>query len=117
MAALRCLSDVRVEAITAGLCRILTALEQVCRLGTHPDVPDPVQITAISNGQHMTGSRHYRGEAVDIRSKSFQSADAKRWFCDELAAALGPRFTVLLESAGQANEHVHVQVRKGTAYP
>lgn len=78
-------------------------------------------ITAGNDSVHGTASRHYRDEAIDIRSKNFISRDAKRDFRAHLENILNLglgklQFRVLLESEDTANEHFHVQVKKGTAF-
>ena len=66
-----------------------------------------VVITSGTDGVHKPTSRHYKGEAVDIRTSNLPKTFQKL-----LSAALGPRFTVLDEG-----DHLHVQPRKGTTYP
>jgi hypothetical protein len=75
------------------------------------DIPatTSVVLTSGSDGAHMAGSKHYTGEAIDIRSSNLVDPEG---FVSLLQAALGPRFYVLLES-----NHIHVQVRKGSKYP
>jgi len=108
------LDDVRFAVIVPATARLLAVLEQLSR--TSPSVPMPLVITAGSNGSHMAHSRHYSGEAVDIRTHNFRGPDAKHAFQRELAAALGAQFTVLLEDEGLSNEHLHAQVRKDHAF-
>ena len=79
---------------------------------TTTDVTELV-ITSINDGQHMEGSRHYKNQAIDIRSKNFPNRDSKRQFRAKLEEMLGPGFRVLLENEGLDNEHFHAQVRKG----
>lgn len=101
---------VRFGVITADLVYLLQA---VLALADRPDVPaEGLVITAGTNGHHMTGSKHYTGQAIDLRSKSFVSRD-KQAFTEALRRQVGPLYTVLLESEGLANEHWHLQRRKG----
>lgn len=79
--------------------------------------PDRLVITAIANGIHSPNSRHYLNEALDLRSNNFPSRESKREFRREFENALGPKFRVLLEGENTLNEHFHVQVKKGEAYP
>lgn len=81
-----------------------------------PYVPSIV-VTSIYDGEHMTNSRHYRGEAIDLRSKNFNTKADKMLFAMNLKDELGPKFTVLFEHEGKLNEHFHVQVKKGLAFP
>lgn len=59
-----------------------------------------VTITSGTDGQHMKGSKHYTGEALDIRLLGEQTADFQR----SLAARLGPTYQLILES-----DHLHVE--------
>jgi hypothetical protein len=66
-------------------------------------------LTSVNDGVHPGGVRpsfHPRGLAFDGRTHNLE---APMIACEELAAALGPDFDVLLESRGSPNEHVHVQ--------
>jgi hypothetical protein len=94
---------------------LLTILDTLYILRTHHLVPaEGLVITSITDGQHMTGSKHYEGRAVDLRSKSFAALD-KEAFTAILRQNLGPLFTVLLEHLGKPAEHWHIQTRKGLA--
>ena len=78
--------------------------------------PTQLVITAISNGVHAENSRHYRSEAMDLRSNNFPSRESKREFRTDLEIELGPKFRVLLENEGKLNEHFHIQVKKGMTF-
>jgi hypothetical protein len=84
-------------------------------------------ITSIYDGTHLPDSRHYLGEAIDIRAKNFNKMAEKIQFRGELESALnthplalaqgaGGSFRVLLENPGGDNEHFHVQVKKGRTF-
>lgn len=77
------------------------------------DYDGEIVITAGTNGTHMSGSKHYSGQAIDIRVHNLPSPEA---IAKKLRDSLGPRFTVLHESPNTPNAHLHVQVRKGTIY-
>jgi hypothetical protein len=79
-------------------------------------LPDALVITSGNDSTHGANSRHYRDEAIDVRSKSFPSRASKLAFVKRLEAALGDRFRVLFENDGTENEHFHVQVRKGQRF-
>lgn len=69
-----------------------------------------------TQGVHMDGSRHYVGEAVDVRSKSM-TMQQKEWFRQALDMALGSRrFYFAIEKPSTPSEHWHIQVKKGTRY-
>lgn len=61
-------------------------------------------VTSINDSKHMTRSRHYDGDAVDLRIWGLTApADvAKR-----LAAVLGPSYTVIFEK-----DHIHAQFNR-----
>lgn len=70
---LRTKEDVRFEVITPALLRILTVLEEISRI-TNIDIT----ITSGSDGTHMTGSKHYQGHAIDIRSRDLSTFQKER---------------------------------------
>jgi hypothetical protein len=103
--------------LTPGLAFILYGLEKFHRQ-KKVNQPDNLWITSIADFKgHVVGSRHYTNEAVDVRSKNFNSREDKRIFRAELEMFLGPFFRVLLENEGGDNEHFHIQVKKGLKYP
>ncbi len=111
---LAALDTVRFTIIVPATIRLLTVLEQLSR--TSPSVPQPLVLTAGTDGVHADHSRHYSGEAVDVRTHNFRGPVAVHAFQRELAAALGPQFTMLYENEGLPNAHLHVQVRKDHVY-
>lgn len=104
--------SVRFGGFTWALCTILDTLLW-CDAHPLPSQPADLVITAASDGTHKKGSKHYTYEALDVRSKSFPTAESKRAFVTKLKAELGENFTVLFESEGQAQEHFHVQKKRG----
>lgn len=93
---------VRFEHDSLALGRILATLLLL-------DHPGTLVITSGSDGTHSPTSRHYRGEALDLRIWNLHDPEAVR---AKIQAALGPKFTALMES-----DHIHVQVKKGGRYP
>lgn len=67
-------------------------------------------VTALRDGSHRVGSRHKQepNTAVDIRSRSLPTMEARYAARDELQEVLGKAFKVLLENPGTPNEHIHV---------
>lgn len=66
-----------------------------------------VVITSGLEGNHMQGSKHFSGEALDFRRPDWPTFDDRasaQAFADQLAADLGARYDVVLEST-----HVHVE--------
>lgn len=67
-------------------------------------------VTALRDGSHRVGSRHKQElcTAVDIRSRSLPTLEARQAARDELQDVLGKAFKVLLENIGTPNEHFHI---------
>jgi hypothetical protein len=89
-------------------------------------MPADLVITAGTNGRHTTGSAHYDGAALDVRSKTFDPV-AKLPFVQKVIGRLGTPVAVdtpsgpgyltqggkwlgILESEGQAQEHFHFEL-------
>lgn len=77
----------------------------------------PLVITAGTNGKHSANSKHYIKEALDIRSHNFPDLSKKNQFVRDMTELLGSKFFIFLEAPDTANEHFHLQVRKGGSYP
>lgn len=60
-------------------------------------------ITSCTDGVHRKGSLHYKGLALDLRTRDFSDADKEKAFA-ELAEALGQAYDTVLEST-----HIHVE--------
>ena len=73
------------------------------------DEPVDVTITSGTDGKHMTGSKHYSGDALDIRSKNFPNAQSKRAFMTAVLMRLGKGYQMILEHEGKAQEHFHCE--------
>jgi hypothetical protein len=104
------------EVLTHPLLYILNSLYEFHRINRDRQ-PGQLVITAMSNGVHMKDSKHYSGEAIDLRSNNFASRELKREFRAGLETYLGPKFRVLLEGETTVNEHFHIQVKKGQSFP
>ncbi len=64
-------------------------------------------ITSCNDSTHKPDSFHYRGLAIDIRTRNyFEDKQALR---SEIAQALGEEFDVLLENLGADSEHIHIE--------
>jgi len=66
-------------------------------------------ITSGSDGTHKPKSKHYLFKAIDLRSKGLTKAQRDK-VTSLLRAKLGPRYLVLLEHPGKANEHLHIEL-------
>lgn len=60
-------------------------------------------ITSARDGKHKDGSLHYRGDAVDVRTRDLAPAVRAR-LASALANDLGPGFDVVLEP-----DHIHIE--------
>lgn len=75
-------------------------------------------ITSACDGEHSGPTDpHHRGEAYDIRTHDL-TPEQKTGLLANIMASLGwDQFYGFLESPGTDNEHIHVQIKKGTTYP
>jgi hypothetical protein len=65
-------------------------------------------VTSLVDGAHSQNSLHYKGFAVDLRSKNL-SDDQKGTVLQALKSALGSDFDIILEGVGTPNEHFHLE--------
>lgn len=100
-------STVRLAALTPVLMRIFQAL-----IILDDEMAGDIVVTSINDSQHMSGSQHYRNTALDIRTND-RPKYADQLMVARLRQILGPHFTVLYESEGTVNEHIHVQLKRG----
>lgn len=107
-------SNVRFKRWTKALNEMITASDII--MNRYEWIPELI-ITSVNDSVHNKNSRHYKDEAIDIRSKNFKNLQDKLMFKSALADELGPKFTVLLEGLDTPNEHFHVQVKKGETFP
>lgn len=103
---------VQFARIAPGGFRILAALDSCCRA-----IGVDLVLTSGTEGVHSgPEDPHHRGEAYDVRSHDLEPALRQRvlaWIVLEL----GDGFYAFLEAPGTANEHFHLQVRRGRTYP
>lgn len=64
-------------------------------------------ITSANDSLHSTKSLHYKGCALDYRTKDYVGDKAE--LVARIKAKLGPDFDVILEAVGLPNEHLHVE--------
>lgn len=113
--------NVRFKVLSPSLTWMITCLHQldqnrpVCS-------PEELTITSVNDSVHTENSKHYKNEAIDIRSHNFSALINKKTFLHlfenmlNTHPALPNRFVILLEDEGKANEHFHVQVKKGMIF-
>jgi hypothetical protein len=65
-------------------------------------------ITSVDEGQHGPRTLHGKGLAVDFRTKDFNGNKYK--LQNEVKAALGDDFDVVLEDMHGPQEHLHVEL-------
>ncbi len=88
---------------------ILLALQIIYSVFRVYSVP-VLTITEGTGAKHMEGSKHYKGLALDIRSKNIPEM-TKTLIKHECNINLGESFDFFLEQAGEAGEHFHVELR------
>lgn len=69
----------------------------------------PCVITSANDSKHSATSWHYKGRALDYRTKYPGLDGREQELRDEVKEALGPDFDVVLEAVGTDNEHLHVE--------
>ena len=104
--------SVKFPEFTTELCHILSTLVEIDKR-TDLEKPEHLVITSANDSKHKPDSKHYKNQAIDLRSKSFKTEADKADFMAALAKALGPRYTVIYEYPGQVNEHFHIQLKRG----
>lgn len=96
--------------ITPGGIRILAAFDYAAQRIAHD-----ITITSGADGAHSgLDDPHHKGDAYDCRSHDLPDKNLALVYIKEF---LGEQFYAFLEDAIEENEHIHVQVRKGTIYP
>lgn len=65
-------------------------------------------ITSANDSGHSATSWHYKGRALDFRTKHVYEG-YKAILVTDIKSDLGPNFDVVLEGLGTDNEHLHVE--------
>ena len=68
-------------------------------------------ITSMCDGRHSSGSLHYSGAAIDLRTRHITDTTADG-ITKELKNNLGVDFDVVLE-----DDHIHVEFQPKSGYP
>ena len=61
-------------------------------------------ITSCMDGTHMAGSLHYKGAAIDLRTKHVAHAIELKQIVDRVKECLGADFDVVVET-----DHLHIE--------
>ena len=88
--------------------RSLTISAGVINAASSMGLTEDMVITSGNDSTHMEGSKHYTGEALDVRTKHLP-ATLKTALAEMVRQRLGPKYQVILESVGTPNEHLHVE--------
>jgi len=60
-------------------------------------------ITSGNDSKHAKGSKHYSGDALDLRTRDMSPVDVQRW-ATSIRGRLGRDYDVVIES-----DHLHVE--------
>jgi hypothetical protein len=110
MGVVRVKDGVEFTKIAPGGFRILAVLDSLARQ------TGDLTITSACDGEHSGPSDpHHRGEAYDVRTHDLPNPMG---VLQLIIAALGLEFFyAFLEDPSTPNEHIHIQVKKGSVYP
>jgi hypothetical protein len=97
---------VRTAGLSAGIVNIIDEINlTAAALG----LPDPVITAGFDLGGHSPGSRHYSGNALDLRCNStYASGTACKKWTIAMQNAFGPKYDVTWEDHGDGNSHIHL---------
>ena len=112
--AISCKDAVRLKTLTPAFVFGMLALQTMLAESVCP--ADGLVITSLNDSTHAPTSRHYTGEAWDLRVHAFSSDRLVQRFAELYQERLGEQFTILYESPSTANAHLHVQVKMGHAF-
>jgi hypothetical protein len=104
---------VEFAVIAPGGFSILSAIQFACM-----KCAVDLTITSGSDGIHSgPNDPHHRGEAYDVRTHDL-TPQQKTAVLNAIMTMLGwERFYGFLEAPDSEDEHIHVQVKKGSTYP
>ena len=66
-------------------------------------------LTSGRESGHSNHSHHYKGLAIDLRSKHLTGTANKYGVLSELKATLGDEYQVFFENEGKLQEHFHIE--------
>lgn len=70
-------------------------------------------ITCGTEGVHMAGSKHYSGEAVDLRSWHLPGEVNREHFATRVRSALGTDFDFIYEAKRETHFHLEFHPKSG----
>lgn len=91
--------SVRIDVLSPQLVLGLIAIHSVFESHGYDCI-----LTSVSDGAHRSGSRHYDGNACDLRIRHISSGSHVTDLVDDLRRVLGSNFDVVLEV-----DHIHVE--------
>ena len=71
---------------------------------TFPEDHDGLTITSAQDGKHMEKSKHYQGDAIDVRVFDVGNDTANTKFVPLIRVILGKDFDVIFEQ-----DHIHIE--------
>ncbi len=94
-------TGVRIAGLRPEILLAVVAAERVCAVMGVDCV-----VTACVDGVHKSGSLHYCGLAVDLRSRDFRPGDVDKAIA-RIKQCLGADYDVVLET-----DHIHVEFQQ-----
>lgn len=96
-------------AMDSAIVKIVAAFQEVLGEDYKPTIT-----SGDDYDGHVEQSAHYSGAALDFRLKDIDDEYLREMVTVAVREALGERFFVDHEFPGGVNEHLHVQMRRGT---
>lgn len=96
--------SINFAGITADLLQALAVAEDIHVALTGREAV----ITSLNDGRHMRNSKHYSGEAADLRVWYTDAKECTQEWADTLASALGSDYDVVYGDPRHL-DHIHVE--------
>lgn len=107
-------SSVNFNKLRPEMDSAISVVVSVYHTAMNDDEYKPLITSANDYEGHSERSAHYVGAALDFRIKDMGKKVDREKLAQMVREELGSRFVVLHEDIGNENEHLHVQLRKGT---
>lgn len=102
-------NEVRIGNLSQG---IVNAFDEIHLVSKALGFPPPI-VTSGNDSNHTAGSAHFSNNAIDIRCNGANEMTPTK--CKQqviaLKAALGPKYDVIFEDYGNANNHIHISFK------